>query len=65
MDEEIRRKILTLLEQHRITTVATLRPDDWPHATTVGYASEGLTLCFLYALDSQNAKNLARVTGCP
>ena len=27
MDAEIRRKILMLLEQHRITTVATLRPD--------------------------------------
>jgi Pyridoxamine 5'-phosphate oxidase len=43
MDEEIRRKILALLEQHRIMTVATLRPDGWPQATTVGYASEGLT----------------------
>ncbi|GEO16275.1 pyridoxamine 5'-phosphate oxidase family protein [Microvirga aerophila] len=60
MDEEIRRKILTLLEQHRIMTVATLRPDGWPQATTVGYASEGLTLYFLCGLDSQKAKNLAR-----
>jgi hypothetical protein len=30
MDEEIRRKILALLDQHRIMTVATLRPDGWP-----------------------------------
>ncbi|MCB8822300.1 pyridoxamine 5'-phosphate oxidase family protein [Microvirga rosea] len=60
MDEEIRRKILALLEQHRIMTVATLRPDGWPQATTVGYASEGLTLYFLCGLDSQKAKNLAR-----
>jgi nitroimidazol reductase NimA-like FMN-containing flavoprotein (pyridoxamine 5'-phosphate oxidase superfamily) len=60
MDEEIRRKILTLLEQHRIMTVATLRPDGWPQATTVGYASEGLTLYFLCGLDSQKAANLAR-----
>jgi Pyridoxamine 5'-phosphate oxidase len=43
MDEEIRRKILGQLEQHRIMTVATLRPDGWPQATTLGYASEGLT----------------------
>ena len=60
MDEEIRRKILTLLDQHRIMTIATLRPDGWPQATTVGYANEGLTLYFLCGLDSQKAANLAR-----
>lgn len=27
MDEEIRKKILALLDQHRIMTIATLRPD--------------------------------------
>ena len=27
MDDEIRQKILTLLDQHRIMTIATLRPD--------------------------------------
>jgi hypothetical protein len=41
MDEEIRRTILDLLEQHRIMTVATIRPDGWPQATTVGYVHEG------------------------
>ena len=59
MDEEIRRKIQTILDQHRIMTIATLRPDGWPQATTVGYANEGLTLCFLCGLDSQKAANLA------
>ena len=47
MDEEIRRKIVTLLDQHRIMTIATLRADGWPQATTVGYANEGLNLYFL------------------
>ncbi len=60
MNDAIRRKILTLLDQHRIMTVATLRPDGWPQATTVGYVNEGLTLYFLCGLDSQKAKNLAR-----
>jgi nitroimidazol reductase NimA-like FMN-containing flavoprotein (pyridoxamine 5'-phosphate oxidase superfamily) len=59
MDDEIRKKILTLLDQHRIMTVATLRPDGWPQATTVGYVNEGLVLYFLCGLDSQKAKNLA------
>jgi nitroimidazol reductase NimA-like FMN-containing flavoprotein (pyridoxamine 5'-phosphate oxidase superfamily) len=60
MDDEIRKKILTLLDQHRIMTIATLRPDGWPQATTVGYANEGLTLYFLCGPDSQKATNLAR-----
>lgn len=60
MDEDIRRKILALLDEHRIMTIATLRPDGWPQATTVGYASEGLTLYFLCGRDSQKAANLAR-----
>jgi nitroimidazol reductase NimA-like FMN-containing flavoprotein (pyridoxamine 5'-phosphate oxidase superfamily) len=60
MDDGIRNKILALLEEHRIMTIATLRHDGWPQATTVGYASEGLTLWFLCGLDSQKAANLAR-----
>jgi nitroimidazol reductase NimA-like FMN-containing flavoprotein (pyridoxamine 5'-phosphate oxidase superfamily) len=60
MDEEIRRKILTLFDQHRIMTIATLRQDGWPQATTVGYGNDGLTLYFLCGLDSQKAANLAR-----
>lgn len=60
MDEALRAKILELLDQHRIMTVATLRPDGWPQATTVGYVNEGLTLYFLCGLDSQKSTNLAR-----
>jgi len=60
MDEEIREKILSLLDQHRIMSIATMRPDGWPQATTVGYVNEGLTLYFLCGLDSQKAANLAR-----
>ena len=48
MEDQIKMKIQTLLDQHRIMTVATLRPDGWPQATTVGYVNEGLTLYFLY-----------------
>ena len=60
MDEAIRQNILALLNQHRIMTLATLRPDGWPQATTVGYANDGLTLYFLCGPDSQKAANLAR-----
>ena len=60
MNAEIRKTILGLLDQHRIMTLATLRPDGWPQATTVGYGNDGLTLYFLCGLDSQKAANLAR-----
>jgi nitroimidazol reductase NimA-like FMN-containing flavoprotein (pyridoxamine 5'-phosphate oxidase superfamily) len=60
MDEQIKKKILDILDQHRIMTIATLRPDGWPQATTVGYVNEALTLYFLCGLDSQKAANLAR-----
>ena len=59
MDDLLKRKILALLDGHRIMTIATLRPDGWPQATTVGYVNEGLTLWFLCGLESQKARNLA------
>ena len=40
-------------------SLATLRPDGWPQATTVGFAHDGLTLYFLCGPDSQKASNLA------
>ena len=60
MDELLKRRILGLLDEHRIMTIATLRPDGWPRATTVGYASKDLTIYFLCGKDSQEAANLAR-----
>ena len=60
MDEALLQKILSLLDEHRDMSLATLRPDGWPQATTVGYGSEGLTLYFLCGRDSQKAANLAR-----
>jgi hypothetical protein len=59
MNETMQQKILELLERHRIMTIATLRPDGWPQATTVGYVHEGLTLWFLCGRESQKASNLA------
>jgi nitroimidazol reductase NimA-like FMN-containing flavoprotein (pyridoxamine 5'-phosphate oxidase superfamily) len=60
MDEALRNKILELLDQHRLMTIATNRPDGWPQATTVGYVNDGLTLYFLCAPHSQKSQNLAR-----
>ena len=58
MDETVKQKILALLDKHRIMTLATLRPDGWPQATTVGYVNDGLTLYFLCGIGSQKDANI-------
>lgn len=60
MNETLKAQILEIMDSHRIMTVATLRGDGWPQATTVGYAHEGLTLYFLCGLESQKAVNIVR-----
>jgi nitroimidazol reductase NimA-like FMN-containing flavoprotein (pyridoxamine 5'-phosphate oxidase superfamily) len=60
MDDTPKSKILEILDQHRLMTIATNRPDGWPQATTVGYVNDGLTIYFLCSPQSQKAANLAR-----
>jgi nitroimidazol reductase NimA-like FMN-containing flavoprotein (pyridoxamine 5'-phosphate oxidase superfamily) len=60
MDETIKQRILALLDEHRIMTLATLRPDGWPRATTVGYVNDGLMLYFLCGIGSQKDANITR-----
>ena len=46
-------------------TIATLRPDGWPQATTVGYVSEGLTL-YSSAVETVRRRRIWRaMIGCP
>ena len=65
MDDILKFKILEILDQHRLMTVATNRPDGWPQATTVGYVNNGLTIYFLCSPQSQKAANLARDNRVP
>ena len=60
MDDKLKQTILDILGRNRVMSLATLRADGWPQATTVGYVSEGLDLYFLCGLDSQKARNLDR-----
>ena len=60
MDERLKQKIQTILDQHHTMRIATLRPDGWPQVTTVGYANEGFSIYFLCGPDSQKATNLAQ-----
>jgi nitroimidazol reductase NimA-like FMN-containing flavoprotein (pyridoxamine 5'-phosphate oxidase superfamily) len=60
MNATIRQRICDILDANRIMTIATLRSDGWPQATTVGYVNDGLAFWFLCGRDSQKAANLAR-----
>ena len=60
MSPEQRDKILGVLARHNNMTIATLRPDGFPQATTVGYASDGMTIYFGCGAQSQKAHNLSR-----
>ena len=53
-------KIIELLNENRIMSVATVRPDGWPQATMVGYVHDDLTLYFAVARTSQKLANIKR-----
>jgi len=59
MKREFKRQIVELLDEHRIMTVATIRPDGWPQATVVGYANDGLIIYCFIARDGQKFANIA------
>lgn len=52
--------ILKQLRQHDNMHLATVRPDGYPQATTVGFANDGLDLYFCCDRASQKVRNLRR-----
>ena len=52
--------ILRLLHEHRVMTMATLRPDGWPQATMVGYVNDGFFLYCFVARSTQKFANIQR-----
>jgi nitroimidazol reductase NimA-like FMN-containing flavoprotein (pyridoxamine 5'-phosphate oxidase superfamily) len=58
MDEALRAKILEVLQSQHLMTLATIRPDGYPQATTVNYVHDGLTLYFAADAASQKAGNI-------
>jgi len=55
-----KRFILDQLKSNRIMSLATVRSDGYPQATTVTYANDGLTLYFACDRNSQKVRNLRR-----
>lgn len=60
MSSELKQTLLSILKEGKDLTVATVRPDGAPQATTVSYASDGLSIYFGCGSQSQKAQNLAR-----
>lgn len=56
----MRKRILNVMKRHRVMTVATVRPDGYPQATTVTYANDGLQLYFGCDRSSQKVRNIKR-----
>lgn len=60
MDAELRAVVDDVMNSHNIMTLATLRADGFPQATTVGYVHDGLDLYFACDAMCQKARNIAR-----
>ncbi len=58
MDNATRDKILAILGGATEMTIATVRPDGFPQATTVSYVHDGFTLYFGTPAHSQKARNI-------
>ncbi|MGH7024121.1 MAG: pyridoxamine 5'-phosphate oxidase family protein [Caulobacteraceae bacterium] len=59
-DREWKAKVLALLGQNHVMSVATVRPDGWPQVTMVGFVNDGLVLYFAVARNSQKLANIKR-----
>ena len=59
MDQKLTEEIISILDDANDMTVATLREDGYPQATTVSYVNDSLKFYFGCAVESQKAKNIA------
>ena len=60
MDSGIREEILSILDRANDMTIATVRQDGYPQATTVSYANKELDIYFGCSEDSQKSRNISR-----
>lgn len=60
MKRSIEDFVLKQMKKHRSMTIATVRSDGWPQATTVAYVNDGLDLYFCCDPDSQKVRNISR-----
>lgn len=59
MEKQLHDQIVSIIDDVNDMTIATVREDGFPHATTVSYINEGLTIYFMTSANAQKAKNIA------
>jgi nitroimidazol reductase NimA-like FMN-containing flavoprotein (pyridoxamine 5'-phosphate oxidase superfamily) len=60
MKPALQKFVLNQLRRHNIMSLATMRADGYPQATTVGYANDGLDLFFCCDRVGQKVRNIKR-----
>ena len=60
MHPRLEQEIISILDDANDMTIATVRENGYPQATTVSYVNDDLKIYFGCAANSQKAKNLAR-----
>lgn len=60
MTEELRLKMIEIIESCKDMVISTLREDGWPQANTVGFVSMGENIFFETFRTSSKATNIAR-----
>ena len=59
MDAAARKQIVSIIDDVDDMTIATVRDDGYPQATTVSYVNDGMTIYFGTSSDSQKSRNIA------
>lgn len=60
IDAGTERRVLALLKRYSTLSIATIRPDGYPQATTVTYSNDGLRLYFACDRAAQKVRNIRR-----
>lgn len=60
MNRALEDQIISIIDDINDMTIATVREDGYPQATTVSYVNDGLTIYFGTVDDAQKARNIAR-----
>ena len=60
MDKTLLEEIVWVIDEEDDLTIATIRPDGFPQATTVSYINDGPTIYFCTTADSQKAQNIGQ-----
>jgi nitroimidazol reductase NimA-like FMN-containing flavoprotein (pyridoxamine 5'-phosphate oxidase superfamily) len=58
MDKNVRKFIQQIIDEGKDLTLATIRADGYPQATTVSYANDGLSIYVGIGKNSQKAENI-------